>query len=177
LGATLGEVFVDSCHSKDSFQSDSCLLDILEQMGASLVWKDSGLFVQSPDKLLPLNWECSNCPDLVPTLAYLCSYAEGESRLKNVKILRHKESDRILELEKILGLFGVSYLYNEALDELVIFGKGLESNGVEFKKHHPAKDHRMVMVTYLFMRKNQGGEVFNASHVKKSFPRFFEEMK
>ena len=176
LGATLGEVFVEACHSKDRFQSDSCLLDILEKMGASLDWKDAGLFVQSPDKLLPLNWECSNCPDLVPTLAYLCSYAEGESRLKNVKILRHKESDRILEVEKILDLFGISYFYNDDLDELVISGKGLGSSGVEFKKHHPAKDHRMVMVTYLFMRKNQGGEVFNASHVKKSFPHFFEEM-
>ena len=176
LGATLGEVFVEECYSKDKFQSDSCLLDIFEQMGGELVWKDSGLFIKSPSKLSPLQWDCSNCPDLVPTLAYLCSYAEGMSCLGQIKVLRHKESDRISELEKIFGLFGVNYSYNEASDELFIYGRGLGPTNIGFKKHIPAEDHRMIMVTYLFMRKNQGGEVYNASHVKKSFPNFFDEL-
>ena len=176
LGATLGEVFVEDCNSRDKFQSDSCLLDILEQMGGELLWKDSGLFIKSPSKLLPLQWNCSNCPDLVPTLAYLCSYAEGTSCLGQIKVLRHKESDRILELEKIFGLFGINYSYNEYSDELFIYGKGSGPTNIGFKKHIPAKDHRVVMVTYLFMRRNQGGEVCNASHVKKSFPNFFDEL-
>ena len=114
--------------------------------------------------------------DEFPLIFLICAKANGVSSFKKIGELRHKESDRILELEKIFGLFGVNYSYNEASDELFIYGKGLGPTSIGFKEHIPAQDHRMIMVTYLFMRKNQGGEVYNASHVKKSFPNFFDEL-
>ena len=64
-----------------------------------------------------------------------------------------------------------SYDFKE--DELSIIGQVKSSSSIDYD---PPVDHRMVMVAYLFMRFNGGGKVSNSHAVKKSFPRFFEEM-
>ena len=174
LGAVTGEVFVENCSSLDTFQADSCFIDILEKMGAVLFWEEGGLKLKVSESLKPLNWDCSDCPDLVPTLAFLCSYVDGVSCLNNIKVLRHKESDRIFEIERLFKAFGIDYKYNNEMDKLEIYGGKLGGRPLKkFLRHNPPKDHRMVMVSYLFMKMNNGGEISNASHIKKSFPDFF----
>ena len=124
LGAVRGDVFVENCSALDKFQADACFIDILKEMGASFTWKESGgLQLKVTDSLKPLRWDCSNCPDLVPTLAFLCSYVSGVSYLMNIAVLRHKESDRIFEIERLFKAFGIDYYYNEELDQLEIPGR------------------------------------------------------
>jgi len=177
LGAVTGEIFVENCSSLDTFQADSCFIDILEKMGAVLYWEEGGLKLKVSESLRPLNWDCSDCPDLVPTLAFLCSYVDGVSCLKNIKVLRHKESDRIFEIERLFKAFGIDYKYNNKMDKLEIYGGKLGGTPLKkFLRHNPPKDHRMVMVSYLFMKMNNGGEITNASHIKKSFPDFLNAM-
>ena len=97
--------------------------------------------------------------------------------LQILKSLRHKESDRVFEIERLFNAFGIDYSYSNALDKLVIHGEKISKELLrKFLKHDPPEDHRMVMVSYLFMKMNNGGEVANASHVKKSFPNFFSAM-
>ena len=56
-------------------------------MGANLHWEESGgLKLTASEGLKPLNYDCSDCPDLVPTLAFLCSYVDGISCLTNIKV-------------------------------------------------------------------------------------------
>jgi len=177
LGATMGEVFVENCSSLDKFQADSCFIDILKEMGASLSWRESGgLQLKVTEDLRPIKWDCSNCPDLVPTLAFLCSYVGGVSYLSNIEVLRHKESDRIYEIERLFKAFSIDYTYDDKLDQLEVYGSKPNNLMKQFQRHDPPEDHRIVMVSYLFMKMNNGGEISNASHVKKSFPSFFNVM-
>ena len=92
----------------------------------------------------------------------------------NIVVLRHKESDRIFEIERLFKAFGIDYYYNEELDQLEIRG-GNPDALQKFQRHNPPEDHRIIMVSYLFMKINNG-EITNASHVKKSFPTFFSAM-
>ena len=172
LAATMGEVNLLNAKSIDPFQADAELLTILQKMGGDFTFSDEGLTVKK-SKLKAMAIDAKGCPDLVPTLMYLASYAEGLSIIRNVKVLRHKESDRLDEMFKILRLFNVDFNYDEPNDVLQIKGLTQESAYIE---HEPFPDHRMIMVTYLFMRKNKGGVIYNSSHVKKSFPDFFEVM-
>ena len=177
LGAINGDVFVENCSSLDIFQADACFIDILKKMGVDFCWEQGGLKLKAFEKLKPLNWDCSDCPDLVPTLAFLCSYVDGVSTLSNIKVLRHKESDRIFEIERLFKAFDIRYSYNNQADKLEIYGVKLGEEPLKkFLKYDPPEDHRIVMVSYLFMKMNSGGELTNASHTKKSFPNFFYAM-
>jgi 3-phosphoshikimate 1-carboxyvinyltransferase len=41
----------------------------------------------------------------------------------------------------------------------------------------PERDHRMVMISYLYLKINGGGELYNIDCVEKSFPDFLKVME
>lgn len=170
-GLTLGEVQISNCSEVDPFQADSILIKLVEKMGGDISFGSEGLKVTSKNELGPLDVDCGGFPDLVPTLAYLCSYAKGTSHLRNLEVLTYKESDRFEEIKKLLTLFEVDY--SEDGYNLTIQGK---KNSCGAKEYFPKPDHRMVMVGYLFMRKNSGGTLHHTEHVAKSYGNFFSQM-
>lgn len=172
LGASLGEVLVSNCHSIDHFQADSILIKILKEMGAQVNWSPQGLLVKNKGDLKSIQLDCSGFPDLVPTLVYLCSYAKGESTLSCLEVLRHKESDRIEEVIKLLKAFQIPYRLEKKDRETLVI-EGILKAQTPWIELHPAPDHRMVMVSALYCRKNNGGSIDHADHVKKSYPHFF----
>jgi 3-phosphoshikimate 1-carboxyvinyltransferase len=121
-------------------------------------------------KLTPFDVDGSKFPDLVPTLAFVASHIEGKSTLRHLSVLRHKESDRIEEILKILRAFSIDFSFDDSIDELVINGKLHCSPPVSITT---ARDHRMVMMAYLFLRANNGGHLGETDCVEKSFPDFF----
>jgi len=174
LGLMTDGVVVSNCFEKDALQADSVFIDIIKEIGGDISLSENGLCINKSKNLKPMNRDCSRFPDLVPTLAFVCSKIEGTSVLRNLEVLRHKESDRIDEIIKILDLFEVKYKFDEKTQDLHITGT-LDTFPNEVS-YTPAPDHRMVMVSYLFMRTHSGGKLGNASHVAKSFSNFFEVM-
>lgn len=175
LAATTGRVRVKNCLEVDTFQADSILISLLRNFGATVELSDKGLEVSKANTLVGIDHDCSNCPDLVPTLGFICSMARGTSKLSNVKVLKFKESDRLQELFKIFNTFNILHEYNEILDELIIHGNSERLNGqIDIKT---AEDHRMVMCSYLFLRSHSGGSVNHSGCVSKSFGNFFEVME
>ena len=173
LGILSEGVLVQNCKGVDRYQADSALIYILEQVGAHFEFLQEGLKLSKFPDLPAINVDCRNCPDLVPTLCFLASYANGESFLENVNVLKHKECDRLEEMLKMMDAFGVKARYCENDDALIIQGRKPHSSNVDYD---PPVDHRMVMVCYLFQRYNGGGTLTNAHCVDKSFPSFFEAM-
>ena len=171
LGMTHGRVVINNCLCPDPLQADNSLISIAREMNALVDWTKQGLVAQSKDSLKPVDRNVSDCPDLVPTLAFLAAYARGTSRLKGLDNLRYKESDRIQEILRLLKTFNVGSTFDKQKSELAITGP---SPLVPFLCYHPPDDHRIIMTAYLFMRKNSGGWLSNAQHVNKSFPGFFE---
>lgn len=174
LACTLGKVEISNCSEVDLFQADSVFIKILEEAGACPLFKNGSLFLEKPEYLMPFEADGSKSPDLVPTLAFLASYASGASVIRDIEILRHKESDRVEEVLSLLDTFCINYEFDVEKGNLIIYGDPTKKIGsVEY---YPPEDHRIVMVAYLFMRMNSGGKLHNFDHVKKSFPNFFEVM-
>lgn len=169
-----GEVLIKNLFEKDPFQGDSVILDLLLQLGATATFSKNGLSFKGVDGCDGFEFDAKNCLDLVPTICFIASYAKTPSRIYNLKNLLYKESNRLAEILNLLKTFSVEFTYNEIKDELLIKGDAPE---VDFKILNVPDDHRMVMTGYLFLKKNNGGDLNNKSSVLKSFPRFFEMME
>lgn len=175
LAVVAGECIIDNCNKIDPYQPDSIFIELLNNSGAEIKVDNSGLIVKQSKALTPIDIDCSPCPDLVPALAFVCSYISGTSYLRNLSVLRFKESDRVAEIIKVLTKFNVKFELGLESDTLIIHGSN-NAEKIEFTQYLPPKDHRIIMMTYLFMRRNSGGKLFNFQHVQKSFPDFFGVM-
>jgi 3-phosphoshikimate 1-carboxyvinyltransferase len=169
LAALTGQVRIENYPGMDPYQADSIFLQVLKEIGVEVLEGDDYLIVRKSKNLKSIEMDCSKCLDLVPTLSFLFSYIPGKTVLKNIKALSYKESDRILEIQKLLNLFKIENRFAE--DSLEIIGTVNQS---PFLEYEAPKDHRLIMTAYLFMRYNSGGIIKNYSSVDKSFPKFFE---
>ncbi|MDD4975320.1 MAG: hypothetical protein PHY93_13255 [Bacteriovorax sp.] len=173
LGLIRGRVLIKNCLRLDPLQADSGLIQLMKDAGGDIEWTPNGLLVSSKNKLLPFSVDGSQFPDLVPTLAFIAAHIEGTSTLSNLSVLRHKESDRLDEILTLLKTLSIDFIFNENNDEIIIHGKGQLYPNMSLKT---ARDHRMVMTAYLFLRANSGGLLAEVDCVEKSFPDFFKIM-
>ncbi|MGZ3806577.1 MAG: 3-phosphoshikimate 1-carboxyvinyltransferase, partial [Bacteriovorax sp.] len=174
LALLRGKVLIKNCHALDPLQADSKFIELMQKSGGHIEWTKEGLLATSKNKLIPFYVDGSLFPDLVPTLAFVASHIDGESTLSNLSVLRHKESDRLEQIMNLLKKCSVDFDFDENLAEIKIRGKKEKCPELSI---HTARDHRMVMTAYLFLRANSGGEIFEVDCVEKSFPHFFEVMK
>ncbi len=164
---------IEAIKELDTEQVDSSLFGILKQAGADLLLDGRGLQVKgSREKLKPFKANAALYPDLIPTLVFLSAHIEGESEFCHLQILTHKESNRTKELLFILELFEVMHSFDLEKDVLKVYGSTTKTyRAIDY---FPPNDHRMIMTAALFMRLNNGGLIYKAQHVNKSFPSFFE---
>ena len=164
-----------SCHIVNfplhSLQPDHCFVDVLKQMGVPLTLRDSGLFVQQAERLLPIEIGLGGAPDLTPVLAVLCALADGKSRLFGAPQLRGKESDRIATTCALLRALSRSHTARQ---------DGVDIVGTPFHDADRGKrflfdatgDHRLVMAAAVARWAGFPVEVAGLSAVDKSFPEF-----
>ena len=115
-------------------------------------------------------FNCSDNPDLVPSLAVACAGLGIESEFTNLNTLNFKESRRLDVLLKELGELGC---------RSVAVGKSLHLYPSQLSVKKPVKtynDHRMVMSFATLACLLDGVEVENPDSVAKSFPKFFEQL-
>jgi len=171
--AMLGRKVTVSNFNPDDLQADYKIMEIASQIGLK-VFQDKNKLCLSPQKQYnKFEVDLNNCLDLAPTLSFMATLCQGTSRLKNLKQLRYKESDRLREIVNLLKIFKCNHCYHEKEDILEIGYSELMGESVEYRA--PA-DHRMVMTAFLFMKRNAGGYIFNAKCIEKSWPEFFIEM-
>ncbi len=162
-----------------SLQGDRAILDIIQAMGGTFSWQE--MFTGKGDKrehlhvfpstLRGVTVDMGACPDLVPTVAILAAFAQGETIIHNCAHLRIKESDRIAAPAAELRKAGVEV--EERDDGLRIQGLGKVptfSNDTLFCTHN---DHRMAMSLALLGLHGQTPRLDQASVVQKSFPHFW----
>ena len=167
---TGGEVLTSPV-SPGSLQGDRRFLDVLEKMGCRIEWKSEGVLVKGPDRLLPVDVDMNEMPDMVPTLAVLGAFANGISRIRNVGHLRIKESDRLHSVAAGLEVLGIEA--EELPDGLIIHG--------ERRRMRPPLgpvsafgDHRIAMSFALAGLRMEGVAIEGAESVGKSFPEFWD---
>ena len=87
-----------------SQQADLRFLDLLQRIGAEVMIDNNAITVRKRE-LRGIEVDMGDMPDQVPTLAVLALFVSSPTRIKNIRHLRYKESDRISA--KILLTLGI----------------------------------------------------------------------
>lgn len=161
-----------------SLQADLTMMDILMEAGASLSQLDEpkGLISVCKAPLRAVKADLSNSPDLFPVTAVLCAFCQGQSTLRGVKRLAHKESNRADAIVQMLAQAGVRVQIKG--DDMHIWGESLESRLMNGRLLHGGQytshaDHRMVMALRLAeLGADSPIEIDNTDCVAKSYPQF-----
>ena len=115
--------------------------------------------------------DLSALPDCAQTLAVVCAFAEGTSRLTGLGSLRVKETDRIAALQAELKKLGVETRAGE--DWLEIDGPLAYASRSKPLCIATYDDHRMAM-SFAIAGLHVPLEIENPECVSKSFPTFWE---
>ncbi len=142
----------------NSKQSDSVILDIAEKYSAN---QGETIVIDVKD-----------CPDLVPILAVLASFNQGNTKIINAARVRIKESDRLKAISCELNKLGA---------RITEFEDGLEIEGVEELSGGVVEswnDHRIAMALAIAStRCSSALTIIGSECVKKSYPHFWEDFK
>ncbi|MBR7147698.1 MAG: 3-phosphoshikimate 1-carboxyvinyltransferase [Firmicutes bacterium] len=154
-----------------SVQGDRAFLDLLKQAGYSLeTGPHGGITVTGPQRPKPLTVDVGDIPDLVPPLAALLAFADGESRIVNAGRLRIKESDRLTTVTRQLNNLGADITEGE--DYLIIRGKARLSGGHCCGEN----DHRIAMMCAVAsIGCDEPVTLTGFTCVKKSYPDFWRD--
>ena len=133
-------------------------------------------------KLKGINLEpklVSNIIDELPVLFIAAALAEGETKIKGVKELRMKESDRLESMTKSLELFGVPFtLSDDAIDIIGLNQPTFSQNSgklFEDAEIDSFGDHRVAMACAIGALRSKGScRIRNCANVATSFPTFLK---
>ena len=92
----------------------------------------------------------AHMPDLVPTLAVVAAFAQGETIITGVAHLRHKESDRLQAVATELTKMGIAV--QETKDGLII--QGGRPKGARIETYN---DHR-IATSFAWLAENPRGQ-------------------
>lgn len=153
----------------DSLQGDIHFVNVLKSMGCKITMGSNWIEVQG-DTLHGVDVDMGDMPDVVQTLAAVSVFARGKTRVRNVKNMRIKETDRIAAVVNELRKMGIS---------AVEYEDGFE---IEPSPPRPAEietydDHRMAMSFALIGLRSKGISIKNPECVSKTFPDYFQRLE
>ena len=154
-----------------STQADKAIMDALMSANAAIATEAKGIQAH-PGGLRGFEFDATDCPDLFPPLVALAAYCKGETRIKGVRRLKHKESNRAVTLQDEFDLMGVKIDLED--DIMIIHGGGIVK-GADVHSHH---DHRIAMACAVAaLGANSETVIEESQAVKKSYPDFFFDLK
>jgi 3-phosphoshikimate 1-carboxyvinyltransferase (EC 2.5.1.19) len=156
-----------------SAQGDVAIIGILEEMGASVEWdRDAETLTVEAGPLTAVSVDVGDTPDLLPTLAVLGVFAEGQMCLENCGHVRLKETDRVAVMASALGEVGVEVI--EEPTRLCIGAPSADIGGVTLDG---AGDHRIIMaLSVLATAGDEPCVITGAEDVAVSYPDFFDAL-
>jgi len=154
-----------------STQADKAIVQALMSANAGIAL-DAKEIQLHPAKLSAFEFDATDCPDLFPPLVALASYCDGETRIKGVSRLAHKESDRGLTLQEEFGKMGIT-IHLEGDIMRVEGGTGV--TGAVVSSRH---DHRIAMACAVASLKATGETTIeHAEAINKSYPDFYSDLR
>ena len=154
-----------------STQADKAIMKALTDANAGFAIEAKGIKLH-PAEMRGFEFDATDCPDLFPPLVALAAYCKGETKIKGVNRLTHKESNRSASLQQEFGKMGVKVEVN---DDVMAIRGGDKLNGAKVHSHH---DHRIAMACTVAALKAEGKtEVEEADAVNKSYPDFYDDLK
>jgi 3-phosphoshikimate 1-carboxyvinyltransferase len=171
-GAIAGEIRINGLYNT-SRQGDKKIVDALLDAGADVQMGEDHVQVKRKN-LEAIDFNATDCPDLFPPLVVLASYCNGITRIRGLKRLKHKESNRGLALREEFGKLGTRIVLDN--DEMLVHGRGAPkvSNRI-LNSHH---DHRIAMACAVAaLGADFDVQIRNAEAVDKSYPDFWKHLR
>ncbi len=157
---------------QDSFQGDSVLVELMDQLGVQTTFEDNGVLLTKKEHVSSLSWDFTHCPDIAQTIAVICAVRGISIQMLGLESLRIKETDRIDAIVQELKKFDVGCTVRGD-EEIRIENPSFQAKKNLINTYH---DHRMAMafaplalVTEL--------EIEDDSVVNKSYPDFWTDLK
>jgi len=167
--ATSGDITIEGLDSK-SVQADKEILALLQQIGAQVQQQEKNIQITAAP-LQEFEFDATDCPDLFPTLAILAAKCKGESYIKGIHRLWHKESNRIESITEMLHQFNIHYSIED--DALCI----RYQNKFDYATIDSYNDHRIAMAAAIGALHAKGPvTITGAEAVNKSYPNFFKTL-
>jgi 3-phosphoshikimate 1-carboxyvinyltransferase len=168
MGALSGQVEVTNLNSQ-SFQGDRIVINLLQAMGSEVMVNENSVKVRKVG-LKAIRADLTNCIDLLPTLAMLAAFANGESCFYGINRARLKESNRVLALKEGLARMGIPVA--EEKDKLIITGGN--PTGAVIDSYN---DHRIAMAFSILGAAVGNTIIEGAECVSKTYPHFWQTFK
>lgn len=168
-----GTVLVEGITHR-SVQGDLAFLDVLAQMGCTVVDQPGGISVTGPEggstqgTLRGVSVDMRDFSDTAQTLAALAPFASTATTIRGIASARRKESDRVAALCTELTRLGVRV--EEYPDGLTIY----PCQEFHPEELHTYNDHRMAMAFSILGLKVPGISIQDPDCVSKTFPDFFK---
>jgi 3-phosphoshikimate 1-carboxyvinyltransferase len=164
-----GDVLVKGLRGA-SRQGDARFIRTLGRMGCTVAEESGGVRIRRGETLRGLDIDMNSMPDVVPTLAVVALFADGDTHIRNVAQLKYKESDRLQALATELRKLGAQVsLRDDGIDIHPV-----SMHGAQLDTYN---DHRLAMSFSLIGLRVPGVRIENPECVKKSFPRFWDEFE
>ncbi|MFI5403913.1 MAG: 3-phosphoshikimate 1-carboxyvinyltransferase, partial [Planctomycetota bacterium] len=163
-----GDLFVEGL-SISSPQPDARVVGHLNRAGARVTGEEGGIRIRG-GRLAGIRADLASCPDLAPLLGAMGALADGTTVITGAPHLRFKESDRISATVALVRALG-----GEAEPE----PDGFRVRGGLPLRAGPVSatgDHRVAMAAGVLALSVPGVTVAGAEAVRKSYPRFFEDL-
>jgi len=150
-------------------QPDARIVGHLNRAGARVTGEEEGVRVRGAN-LSGIRADLASCPDLAPVLGAMGALAQGTTMVSGAPHLRHKESDRIEATVALIRALGGEAEPQE--DGFRVRG-GLSLRGGSVSA---SGDHRVAMAAGVLALSVPGVTVTGAEAVRKSYPRFFDDL-
>lgn len=153
----------------NSTQGDKAVVEVMKKFGAEILINENSLTCKKGE-LKGIEIDCTDIPDMVPTIAVTASFAKDKTFIKGAERLRLKESDRIEAVCSNLKKMGVDV--EETKDGMIINGNG-KVYGAKLCGYN---DHRIVMAFSVAGLFAEGETIISdAESINKSYPSFFDD--
>ncbi len=155
---------------KNSVQGDVAFVDVLEKMGAKVVWEEDSVSV-TKESLHAIDMDFNHIPDAAMTIATTALFVEGSTTLRNIYNWRVKETDRLFAMATELRKVGAEV--EEGEDYLKITPpKQLKHAAID-----TYDDHRMAMCFSLLALDPVSVTINEPECTAKTFPTYFEVLE
>lgn len=163
-----GEITVHGV-GKLSVQGDKHFADVLEKMGAEVIWHDDSISViRKP--LTAVDMDMNHIPDAAMTIATAALFAEGTTTIRNIYNWRVKETDRLSAMATELRKVGAKVIEGEDFISITPPESLIHADIDTYN------DHRVAMCFSLVALSNTPVTINDPKCTAKTFPDYFEKL-
>ncbi len=163
-----GEITVHGV-GKLSVQGDKHFADVLEKMGAEVIWQDESITVVGK-ALTAVDMDMNHIPDAAMTIATTALFATGTTTIRNIYNWRVKETDRLSAMATELRKVGAEVVEGEDFISIT------PPKSLKHAQIDTYNDHRVAMCFSLVALSNTAVTINDPKCTAKTFPDYFEKL-